>query len=601
MGVEKMTALNKILEAMNHLKIRLDMTLAQTDASERQLLFKQAAHYRDVIVKERSRLLQMPMTPSELQIFDFHREVTEHGLTAQLLFEEVLMEFQDINDATVIMQEQVNQYQNRSQQILSQYQIILNAEMTHYLDHFREQMNDTDSTLDQQFWLAMGLSLMIGLVVLSITSRQNQFIFKQYQRLKQQAQMLEDKVIQRTQHLHEMTKKAEAASEAKSEFLAVMSHEIRTPLNGVLGTLHLLGRTQLDDKQQRYLGTTLHSSELLLAIINDILDYSKIESGNLSLHPHPLDVRQFISDMEMVYRPLAENKGLELLINLDELDYPLVLADKTRLQQILNNYLNNALKFTESGYIQIKLKTLKDGHLYLEVKDSGIGIQQEDIDKLFRDFSQVESGANRHFGGTGLGLAICKRLAQLMGGNVDVSSIYGQGSTFCACLNLTRLSVEEFDYKTLLLEQQSNYPSPAESSRTTTDPSQWLIGAKRLLLVEDNELNQTIATELLQDEGYEVFVANNGVEAIDILSQHQDFDLVLMDCHMPVMNGYQACTRLRDMGINLPVIALTANAQESDKQRCYECGMNDFLSKPFNPTALYQIVNKWINQPTPIQ
>jgi len=385
-------------------------------------------------------------------------------------------------------------------------------------------------------------------------------------------------IVERTQEMTAARSRAQVASKAKSEFLAVMSHEIRTPLNGMIGSLNLMDKKKLTPEDSEHLATVHQSSALLVTIINDILDYSKIEAGKFSLDQHVIDLEQLATEVGQFYRPIMAEKGLLMDVQLNNISNRYVKGDAIRIKQILNNYLNNALKFTSQGYIHLQLEQTGESDYIFRVIDTGIGINPSDIQNLFKDFSQVNTGATRSFGGTGLGLAISKRLAVLMGGNVGVESEFGKGSCFWATLKLEP-------------ETQAAHKLQNQSQETSDENVLEGVTAK-VLLVEDNKVNQMVARKLLEKRNCIVTIANNGVEALDAL-QVDEFDIVLMDCQMPVMDGFEATRQIRASGNSVPVIALTANAQTSDRDACLEAGMNDFLSKPFDPRVLYQIISRY--------
>ncbi|PWQ94691.1 response regulator [Leucothrix arctica] len=389
---------------------------------------------------------------------------------------------------------------------------------------------------------------------------------------------MQNKIIDRTKEMTAARKRAQVASSAKSEFLALMSHEIRTPLNGMIGSLNLMDQDQLSKEDAEHLDTVRKSSGLLTTIINDILDFSKIEAGQFSLNSHVIDIEALIKDVALFYRPIMEDKGLLLDVKIVNLEQRYLIGDDIRIKQILNNYLNNALKFTSRGMVSLKLEQKNGSSIKLSVSDTGIGINPEDLGKLFTDFSQVNTGSNRSFGGTGLGLAISKRMAALMDGAVGVKSQFGEGSCFWATLKLKTSTREAYNE-----QNQTKQSMHAENlDGLSTD----------ILLVEDNKINQMVARKLLEKQGCKVTIANNGIEALDEI-QNSEFDLVLMDCQMPIMDGFEATRNIRQSGNDIPIIALTANAQNSDRDACLEAGMNDFLSKPFDPPTLFEMIRRY--------
>lgn len=384
---------------------------------------------------------------------------------------------------------------------------------------------------------------------------------------------MQKQIIANTRQLKQTQQKALVASKAKSEFLAVMSHEIRTPLNGMIGSLNLINTDHLNHEDAECIEMVRNSSDILITVINDILDFSKIEAGKFSLDQHAIHIKQLLDNIDDFYRPLVEKKGLNFNIKRENLEGVFIKGDVIRIKQIINNFINNAIKFTEKGSITLFATRTEKNTLAFDIIDTGIGIHEEDIQNLFKDFSQLNIGNNRKYGGTGLGLAISKRLANLMNGDTYASSEYGQGSTFSVELALPIITEAEYQKEHDQIDRRYENISRNLSAK--------------VLLVEDNRTNQMIAKRLLEKTGCDVTIANNGVESIEKL-QNEDFDIVLMDCQMPVMDGFEATMKIRRSGNNIPIIALTANVQETDKKACFQAGMTDFLSKPFKPSILYQ-------------
>lgn len=397
------------------------------------------------------------------------------------------------------------------------------------------------------------------------------------QQLRALAQDLERQVEERTADLVATRDAALAASRAKSEFVAVMSHEIRTPLNGVLGMLDLLLHTPLSGEQHEMADTAMHSARLLLALLNDILDFSKIEAGRLVLETIAFSPAQLVRQCTDSLGVSARSKGLEVSCELDPALPPAVSGDPTRVRQVLLNLLGNAIKFTERGSVSVQARW-QDDALHVAVRDTGIGITAEQRSALFQPFVQMDSSHTRRFGGTGLGLTICQRLILSMGGEIGVDSVPGQGSTFWFRLPLP------------VAEEAAIDASAAEAA--AQDGGQTLTGC-RVLLVEDNLVNQRVAAKVLERFGVVVSIASDGHQALDQLA-HEDVDLVLMDCQMPGMDGWETTRRLRQRGWLGPVVALTANATETDRQACLSAGMNDFLSKPFSAAALETVLRRWL-------
>jgi PAS domain S-box-containing protein len=362
------------------------------------------------------------------------------------------------------------------------------------------------------------------------------------------------------------------SSRLKSEFLASMSHEIRTPMNGVTGMLELLLEESLTGQQRKRVSVALGSAQALLTIINDILDLSKIEAGKLDLVPEWTDVRALIDDVVGLLRPLAADKALAVESSCGA-DVPArVLADGGRLRQVLLNLAGNAVKFTDEGRVSIGVAVVSATHervrLQCSVSDTGIGIPADQIPLVFEKFTQLEGAAGRRSNGTGLGLSICRKLIDLMGGTIHVTSQPAKGSRFW------------FDIEVPCAGHERAAPSvPQESSDMSRAR-----GAK-VLLVEDNPVNRQFALAVLKSVGAVVTVAVDGSQAVKLAAE-AEHDLILMDCQMPVMDGYEATRRIRAAGITTPVIALTANAMEGDRDRCAAAGMDDYLAKPIRPDTL---------------
>ena len=384
---------------------------------------------------------------------------------------------------------------------------------------------------------------------------------------------------------------ANEASRLKSEFLANMSHEIRTPINGIIGMAKLLSETELSIEQKRLLRTVESSSSLLLSIINDILDLSKIEAGRIELENVTFRLKDLISDVIECYEPLISAKGLAFQKPGELFENTWLEGDPGRIRQILNNLLSNALKFTSTGSIMLGVQTVKrdDGQVDLtfSVKDTGIGISPEVRTKLFQKFYQGDTSTARKFGGTGLGLAICKRLVDLMGGQIDVASQPGTGTTFSFFVRV----------KNVEKSQTASFGETANHVLRAFDPS--LRKTKRVLIAEDNPINQEITLRMLEKAGYQAQAVANGCEVLELINNTR-FDLILMDCQMPEMDGYDATREIRRKGIKLPVIALTACAFKYDREKCLDAGMTDFVAKPVTKEELIRVVDRWIATSVPI-
>jgi hypothetical protein len=406
--------------------------------------------------------------------------------------------------------------------------------------------------------------------------------------IRQHRDLLEERIRQRTEDLEKAMRTALAASQAKSEFLANMSHELRTPMNGLLGMLEVVLDSSLNTDQRDELEIAQRSAYALLALLNDILDLSKIEAGKMMIENIPYDVRTVLEDCVKSFQARATQKKIALHFEIDPLAPQKVIGDPLRVRQIAANLLSNALKFTEKGWVCLRLSGLHTGaaqdEMSIVVSDTGAGIEADKLSAIFEKFTQADGSITRKYGGTGLGLAITKRLVEMQGGQVQVESKVGKGSTFTM---------------TLPWQAVTEAAAPASAPSATQKLAEVVPTQTRVLLVEDNLVNQKVVLAILRKKGFQIDVANDGREALSKLEGAvQPYDIVLMDVQMPVLDGLETTRIIRknQRWDHLPIVAMTAHAMNGDRERCLQAGMNSYVSKPVQPAHLVSVIEKLLQE-----
>jgi signal transduction histidine kinase/ActR/RegA family two-component response regulator len=426
------------------------------------------------------------------------------------------------------------------------------------------------------FVVALTLLYVVALVVLA---RQRNYLILDGIRS-------EMRLEEQTAELRRAKEQAESAGLAKTQFLAAMSHEIRTPLSGVLGLVNMLNETDLDDNQRELTQAIEQSGDLLLTIVNDILDYSKIGAGKLALESVPFDLDEALASVIDPMRKISANKDIHIGLDIARTVPGTVRGDPTRVKQVLSNLLGNAVKFTHAGSIQVKVHAPQPGMIRFSVRDTGIGIAPEAQHRLFEEFSQADQSTARRFGGTGLGLAICRKLVGIMEGSMGVNSVLNEGSTFWF-----QIPLPEAERPVRQSHHHNHHFAPVQSRATGA-----LHRKLRILVAEDNPVNQRVLAHMLGKMGHQVTLASSGSQAVAEF-QRGGLDMILMDCHMPEMDGFEATRTIRKSGsaqANLPIIAVTANAFAEDRTHCLQAGMDDHVSKPVEAGALESVMARML-------
>jgi len=570
--------LNSELMELARTRSRITLQIIDTDDVFLQdELNLQLGIFASRFAKIRAQLQEMPLTDDEKLIYQKHKEIVPVILPAQRQAVELSMSGNPDNiiKARNIVYQTVLPGQGKMIDSLTELIALEQATIVALAKDSRQSVSNMKIRNNIIISTVLFIAGIISIIVI-IRIRQIQL------ELLSSHNTLEQRVEERTRDMVKAKVEAELANKAKSEFLANMSHEIRTPMNAIINLSYLALKRNLDETAREYIQKLHTSADSLLMIINDILDFSKIEAGKMVIENISFDLKELVSETIDTFELLAQEKSLKLTFNFTNCKNTYITGDPLRLRQVISNLLNNAIKFTNSGEINLNI-TQTDTHnrharFIFTVTDTGIGLSPEQTIGLFNSFQQADSSTTRKHGGTGLGLTICKQLIELMNGEISVTSTPEKGSCFKFILPYALA-----DKKDIINSQQTSLINTIQALN------------KNILLVEDNEVNQLIACALLEELDINITIANNGVEALEKIKS-QKFDLVLMDIQMPEMDGYEATRELRKIPQydNIPIIAMTANAMQEDINRSFESGMDAHIAKPIEVEKLHKVLLEFL-------